>query len=176
MSAPPVYQVLDRLLSLEIPVREFEQWIYDSPELEQILGAEEYLELLAFNYGQPDAAYELRKKVASIYESHRPGRLILDRVWRLSCGLIIGVVPLPRAVHQLAGLWYDGHEWIPNEFVGISSELDDIPPPEQYPLWNSRALEAKRSGWESRTNVLAEAAVRAARQLLQTKYPDAPCA
>lgn len=177
MSAiPAVYQVLERLLAREIPAREFERWVYDSPELERVLGADEYFRLLELDYGLPDAAYELRKIVEGIYERRRPGMLVPDRVWRLACGLARDAVPFRETVRTLAGLWYAGHEWIPIEFVGIASELDDIPDSGQYPLWDARALVLKRAEWEPRLESLQRASVEAARELLKQKYPDAPCA
>lgn len=172
---PPAYQVLDRVLTRELPVREFERWVYDSPELEGELGAWDYLLLLEFDYEQPDAGHELDKIVAGIYERNRPGMLVPDRVWRLACGLSTGALPPWQAVHRLADLWYAGHEWIPIDFVGISSDLDDFPLPAQHPLWKPEALAAKLGEWQPRLDRLAGEAAEAARTLLLDRYPGAPC-
>jgi hypothetical protein len=172
---PPVYQVLDRVLTRELPAREFERWVYDSPELEGELGASDYLRLLELDYGQPDASYELGRIVAGIYERKRPGMLVPDRVWRLACGLATGALPLAPTVHRLAALWSQGHGWIPVEFVGIASELDELPRPAQHPLWNPAALASKLQQWEPRLDRLAGDAADAARRLLRERYPGAPC-
>jgi hypothetical protein len=172
---PPAYQVLDRVLTRELPVREFEGWVYDSPELETELGARDYLRLLEFDYGQPDAGHELDRIVAGIYERKRPGMLVPDRVWRLACGLSTGTLPLARTVDQLASLWWSGHEWIPIDFVGISSDMDHVPRPAQHPLWNPAALASRLEEWQPDLDHLATVAAEAARLLLRERYPGAPC-
>ncbi len=172
---PPAYQVLDRVLTRELPVREFERWVYDSPELEGELGAWDYLRLLEFDYGQPDAVHELHRIVAGIYERKRPGMLVPDRVWRLACGLSTGALPLVPAVDQLASLWWSGHEWIPTDFVGISTELDDLPLPGHYPLWKPEAFASRPEEWQPHLDHLATVAAEVARELLRDRYPGAPC-
>ena len=172
--APPAYQVLDRVLAREIPPREFERWVYDSPELEAELGLGDYLLLAGFDYGQPDAAHELHRVVAGIYERKRPGMLVPDRAWRLACGLATGALPLVPAVDQLASLWYAGHEWIPVEFVGIASELDDLPQSRHPSHWDPAALAAKVREWQPRLDDLAGAAAEAARALLRDRFPGVP--
>ncbi|MEW5929065.1 MAG: hypothetical protein AB1941_16515 [Gemmatimonadota bacterium] len=175
LQPPPVYQFLDRLLAREVPVREFERWVYGSPELEAELGPGDHLRLLEFDYGQPDAAHELYRVVASIYEHRRPGMLVPDRVWRLACGLAAGTLDPVTSTHRLAELWYAGHEWIPLDFVGISSELDELPRPEQRQLWDPAALASKLREWEPTLDQLAGDAAGAVRRLLRERYPDAPC-
>lgn len=172
---PPAYRFLDRLLAREVPVRDFERWVYGSPELEAELGPGDYLRLLEFDYGQPDAGHELHKVVAGIYERRRPGMLVPDRVWRLACGLAGGTLDLAPAVHRLASLWFEGHGWIPLDFVAISSELDELPGPEQRPLWDPAALASKLREWEPALDRLAADAADAARRLLRERYPDVPC-
>ena len=177
MSAPPLlFQRIDRVLIGEVSLGDFEQWVYTSPDLESEIGSKEYHELLAFDYRQSDAKHEFRKLLETIYNARRPGMLVRDRVWRLACLLRSGPQDFARTVGELASLWYGGYKWIPADFAGIDSELDDIPHPAQYPLWDPAALEVKRPQWESHLDHLRAAAAAAAADLLVHEFPDLPCA
>jgi hypothetical protein len=170
----PVFRELDRLLAGEVSVGEFEARVYRSLELEDELGAAAYLDLLAFDYRQPHADVPLEKLVEAIYEHHRPGSLMRDRAYRLACGLLDGSIPLHLAIRTLAALSHQGR-WIGSDFVGISSELDDLPGPDDYPLWDPDALAQHLPGWKEREAALTEAAVEAARDLLRREFADWPC-
>lgn len=176
MSAPPpAFQVLDRLLTGELPVGEFERWVYASPEIETQLGSGDYFQLLAFDYRQPHAIHELRRLVGAVYERRRPGMLARDRAWRLACGLASGSLPV-AAAHGLAILHYGGHGWVPLDFVGISVELDDVPSPGQRPLGDPQALAGAEAEWQPYLDELRAVAAQVARDFLRAEFPDAPCA
>jgi hypothetical protein len=131
--------MLERHLAGEVPVGEFESWVYATPELERDLGAHAYVDLLAFDYRQAHVDLELAKLVQSIYERGRPDFLLRDRAYRYAVGLVTGALPVPNAVHGLANLWYRGYEWVWAEFAGISSDFDDHPGPEQFSYWEPSA-------------------------------------
>jgi hypothetical protein len=137
------WQVLERFLSGEMSSADLEQWLCTSSEAENILGPRAYAELLGFDFRQPHAPHELSKLVRSVYEYSRPGRLARDRAFRIAEGLISGSVEIPSGVRVLAQLCLDGHDWVPSVFVNVQSELDGIPRPEQYALWEPGALGAK---------------------------------
>lgn len=172
---PPVYQLLDRVLTREVPAREFGRWVCDSRELEAELGSRDYLRLRRFPYARSDAAHELHTIVAGIYQRRRPGMLVPDRVWRLACGLASGVLPLVPTAHRLAALWYAGHTWIPMEFVGIASELAEMPQSRLRSPWNPGAPAPELAEWQPRLDRLAGDAAVAARRLLRRHFPGAPC-
>lgn len=174
-SPSTTFRFLDRFLADEVSVEELEAFVYASPKLEDELGAADSLDLLAFDYRQPHAGVELAKRVTAIYERRRPGSLLRDRAWRLACGLLDGSIPFLGAVRGLAHLWYADGESPGMDFVGISSELDDIPGPAEYPLWDPDALARQVDGWRERERVLADDALEAARRLLQRDFPDWPC-
>jgi hypothetical protein len=176
MDEPPAdaFATLDRLLTGEMALDDFEAWVYATPAIEAELGARAYLELLAFDYRGRHALHEADGLVSAVYERLRPGMLVRDRAHRLACGLLLGTVPLTVAVHGLANLYYR-HEWIPSLFVGISAEFDDLPDPALYPLWEPGALAAHLEGWETALKHLAAAAADAARELIAAEFPDRPC-
>jgi hypothetical protein len=174
--AADVFATLDRLLRGEIALGDFEAWVYSTPAIEAELGAGAYLELLAFDYRGPHALQEATTCVGAIYERLRPGMLVRDRAHRLACGLTLRTIPLATAVHGLANLYYDGQDWIPTVFVGLSSELDDVVDPAQYPLWEPGALAAHLERWAMGRENIVTAAMVSAREFLAAEFPDRPCA
>jgi hypothetical protein len=171
-----VLATLDRLLTGELSLGDFEAWVYSTPAIEAELGAGAYVELLAFDYRGPHALQDTSACVTAIYERLRPGMLVRDRAHRLACGLVQGTIPLATAVDGLANLYYHGEDWIPTAFVGISSDLDDVVDPAQHPLWEPAALAARREWWEILQERYAADATECARAFLAAEFPDRPCA
>jgi len=137
------WQVLEQFLAGEMSPADFEQWLCTTNDLETTLGARAYRELLAFDFKQRDAAYELARLVRSVYEYTRPGMLARDRAFRIARGLLNGSVQIHDGVRVLAELCLDGHDWVPSVFVGVKSQFDEMPRPEQYALLEPDALSAK---------------------------------
>lgn len=50
-----------RVLTKELPVADFEAWVYTTPELDDFLGEEEYFELISLNYKEKRAHANLKK-------------------------------------------------------------------------------------------------------------------
>ncbi|NOU62274.1 hypothetical protein [Marinifilum caeruleilacunae] len=51
----------------EIPIEEFENWIYNDKEIESVLSEDYYLELVSFNYKKNGAKYELVNLLSEKY-------------------------------------------------------------------------------------------------------------
>jgi len=49
----------------DVSLKDFEKWLYDNKELEQLMNSDDYLSLISFNYEKRDAAYEFRNLVES---------------------------------------------------------------------------------------------------------------
>lgn len=161
-----VWSELDRFLDGELSLEEFEKWVYDNPGIERALGSSRYLDLVSFEFDQRHALHDLSSLVASIYDEARPGLLARDRARRLARGLLDGGIDLAAAVRGLATLHNDGNEWIPIVFVGIDSELDEVPQESQYPLWEPNALQARLRELQPFIEQWRETACSAARELL----------
>lgn len=58
---PPVKERFYRTIAGEVPLAEFEQWLYTNEEIERLLPADDYLNLLTLNYHKNGAKYELNK-------------------------------------------------------------------------------------------------------------------
>lgn len=154
-------QVLDRSVSLAA----FEQWLYKAADLERELGAADYGALLAFDFKARHAWNELERLLGDIYERHRPGCLVRDRAIRLASGLMDGSIDFHVAVRGLAHLEDDS---ISSLFDAIDDELDDIPAPAQYPLWDEKALAEKLAAARPRIEKMREEAIEAARTILKS--------
>src|SRR5262245_49017348 len=135
MDADSNWQVLEQFLAGELSSAAFEQWFHTTSELESALGPRAYRELFAFDFQPPNAAHELMKLVRSIYEWARPARLARDRAFRIARGLLSGMVQIHDGVRVLAELCKDGHDWVPSLFVSVQSEVEGIPRPEQFALY-----------------------------------------
>ena len=138
-----------------------------APGLEAELGHSDYTTLISFDFGAAHARHELERIVLDIYERHRPGRLARDRATRLASGLIDGTVDFLVGIRGLARLASDDHDWVPVIFIGIDSDLDDIPRPAQYPLWDEKALAEKLAEARPRIEHMRQQAKEAARELLR---------
>jgi hypothetical protein len=67
---------LFRVLNNEIGIKAFEKWVYETEELETVLSAENYLDLIAFNFNQInafDSLYDLFIEIIDIpkFETYR---------------------------------------------------------------------------------------------------------
>ncbi len=139
----PIWEAFERTLYGELSGSEFEEWLYQHPGTEAIIGSDFYAALLAFDFHKKAAARSLRELILEIYNRIRPGRLYHDRARRLANGIIDGELDLLECIRGLASLRQQGNEWIPIEFVGIDSELDELPDPGRYYLWDRDALAEK---------------------------------
>ena len=52
---------LYKLIEKKQDLKEFEQWVYSTPELEDFLSPENYLDLISLNYSESGAWYEIQK-------------------------------------------------------------------------------------------------------------------
>ncbi|WP_017732852.1 hypothetical protein [Nafulsella turpanensis] len=110
----------------EISIGDFEEWLYQSNELEQLLGADDHFELISYNFKQPGAIYGLIK----LLYKH------LDRaeyeVWRLH--KLLGQVEYkegdyPAAITEFYDLYSKGYTFFDNLAFGYSLFLEC---PNQY--------------------------------------------
>jgi hypothetical protein len=56
---PSLKELFYRVITGEMPLPDFEQWLYASTDVEQLLSADDYLALLTLNYRKSGARYEL---------------------------------------------------------------------------------------------------------------------
>jgi len=80
----------------------------------------------------------------------------------LCTGMLDGSLDLVSGCHGLSALRFEpgGDEVIPVEFTGYSSELDGVPDPSRYALWEPTALKRQLAKLELYRAVIVEAARR----------------
>jgi hypothetical protein len=57
-----------KVLEDQLPLEDFERWIYDSDELQNLMTQGVVLETYMFNYKQPDAKYQFKKAVFKYFD------------------------------------------------------------------------------------------------------------
>lgn len=123
----------------EISSSEFSEWVYSSKELEHIIGANRYLEIISFDYDADQQEQgAIKKIVADIYNDLTSNRLIPDRVSRLVESMLNNDISLRVGCKELADLHDEGNDFIPIEFVGYDSELDS---PSKEEFYRERILD-----------------------------------
>src|SRR5258706_10148107 len=163
-----VWQTLDRFLTGELSVPELEQWLYSTVDLERVVGPSSHQELIAFDFRRPHAIQDLTSLVHSIYERGRPGLLACDCARRVAQGLLDGSVDFILGVRLLARLHADGHSWVPIMFVGVASELDEVPGNDQWAMWDPAALQARLDEGRRMIEESRQGVISAARELISS--------
>jgi hypothetical protein len=162
-----VWLEFDRFLAGELPLDEFEAFVYRTAALEDVLSPSEYLALIELDYRAPHALHEAVKIVEAAYEAHRPGLLARDRAERVARGMLAGEINIAAGTRALARLYHEDNEWIPIAFVGIASELDDAPSPRTYERWDPRALAERLRAHRDLEQHYRAPALVAARRLIE---------
>lgn len=63
----PIELTFYRLVSREIELNDFENWVYTEPTLEQTLNSDDYLEIISINYKTPSSLYEAQKVLSKYF-------------------------------------------------------------------------------------------------------------
>ena len=136
-----VWPYLERFLNGDLSVADFEAWLYLHPEaVEATVGPEIGLAFLSIDYRGAHPVHEAKKLIERAYELHRPGEVSRDYARRVCTEFLDGDRDLRSTAKVLSALRFEGPEgWIPDEFVYIDSELDDIPAPRERFRWDQTA-------------------------------------
>lgn len=159
----------------DLSVAAFEQWVYSAPDIADVIGYDNYFELLAVEYRLAIAAHDLQYLVTQLADQYFPGELFREQVRIVLCGLVTGTLNVFDACDRLTWWHNQGAEWIPILFVGIESELDAAPHPGFYGQWEPQALAARLAEVEPWVAHYRELAQAEARQLLAAEFADRPC-
>jgi hypothetical protein len=149
-----------------VELRTFEQWIYTVRELETAVGQDHYLALVSFVFNQPHAQHELTRVIDRLYEDRRPSHLRRDAATGMVRAFLDGRGDLVTTARMLTRFRNDGESWVPDEFVYIDSELDDLPMPAEYPNYDQQALAARLAEWQPRLAEFERAARVVSREML----------
>lgn len=123
----------------EIDAATFEAWVCADDELESQIGHGAHLDLMTADYRGREVA-AARERCAALLEQHHPGNLARYRVRSILRRMVDDRAAIIPGLRELVGLRHDGNGDIPIEFVGFDSELDGVPSPERYHLWEPAFL------------------------------------
>jgi hypothetical protein len=174
--AHAVLQHFAQLMAYDLSLAEFEQWVYSSPYIADVIGYDQYFQLLDVEYRLPSALDEVRRLITQLADQFFPDELEREQVRLVLCAFVQGALNVFNACAELAWRRSHGAEWIPIIFVGIDSELDSAPDPAQYHRWEAAALAARLAEVEQWVTGYHALALAEARSLLAAEFPDRPCA
>ncbi len=153
-----------RLLEGDLPIKDFERWVYDSSDsIENELGKEAHLDLISFGYKRASSLDELKDMILGYINTME---FKLWRTKKLLSEIVENKIDLVLATRKLRDLYYDGgNTFIPVDLgVGYESELDDVPIPSEYIEFQSHEVEEKLKKVEWYRNYI----LRDAKELLDT--------
>lgn len=118
---------LFRLLNGEEPIREFEQWVYATNALEEILGDEDYFNLISLDFSRQGSRYELIK----ILERHiDTGEYETWKLRKLLHLFLSQKGDLPMMLYEFYELYCNGYYFL--DVLGLKYGLTIIFPPHGY--------------------------------------------
>jgi hypothetical protein len=145
-----------KLLNEDLSIIDFENWVYNNSDyLKEELNFDFYLYLISFDYRQKSALSEIRDKIITfnflnidkfnILSNKNIDELHILRIKKLLNEIIYEKINFVIAIIELHSLYHEiGEDLIPMEFADYyNSELDDVPLPSSYHLYNKNFLEEK---------------------------------
>ena len=150
-------EFLFNFLDNEVAVVVFEQWIYKDKELE-IIEPTLYQDLILFDFTDKDAKQGIKDKLNPYLDTKE---FNVWRTKRLLNKIIDDKIDIVLGTRKLRELYFDtGENFIPPTLgIGFDSELDDLPTPDEYHMWNENALRErlkKADGYKDRIKKSAE--------------------
>lgn len=151
----------------QIDAEAFEAWVCADEDLESQIGHGAQLDLITADYRGREAV-AARERCAALLEQHHPGNLRRYRIGVILRNMVEDRTAVIPGLRKLICLRQDDEADTPIEFVGFHSELDDVPSPKQYHLWEptflSEILRRKEPHIASVQRLCAEVLERQRRQ------------
>jgi hypothetical protein len=110
-----------RTITGEIPLVDFEQWLYASEEVERLLPADDYLALLTLNYRKSGAKYELAKLLKQHIDL---GDLETYKLLKLLQEAILKTPRLPFILMAFYNLYCRGYYFLQDLGIGYGLAVD----------------------------------------------------
>jgi len=130
-----------RYLVGELPLKELEQWIYSTPQIESYLGESAYLEFISFRFQQPAVNYELSKL---IYKHFHLGKYHGWQIKRLLKALLDNKQDLVDVFENLYDMYCQGYWFLRNIGMQYVIGIDEIPRIKAENLWDANEFARRR--------------------------------
>src|SRR5687768_9957675 len=98
-----------RVLEDQMPLEDFERWIYESEELQNLMTEDVVLEAYTFNYKQRDAKYQFKKAIFKYFDEDE---FLLWKVKSNLRDLIADRNDRDRILYDFYYLGYDGYTFL----------------------------------------------------------------
>lgn len=108
----------------EVPLKVFEQWVYATPVLEELLNEDDYLELISASYSKRYSKHELSKVIRPYIDF---GEYETRRLKRLLRGVIERDSDLPDILRELYHLYCMGYCFLRDLAIGYALFVE-VPP------------------------------------------------
>lgn len=116
-----------KFLHREMPLEEFEQWVYATKDLEEIFSKEDYGELLSVDYSKNSNRYDVIKLVTGYINE---GEYETWKLKKLLNAVINNNGDLQQVFVDFYDLYCDGYRFLDN--LGLGYGLSVVVPPSEY--------------------------------------------
>ena len=125
----PIKELFYRTIAGDVPLADFEQWLYTHEEVESLLPADDYLDLLTLNYHKSGAKYELSNLLSKLidlgeYETYNLRGLLQEAQQK--------TVRLPYILMEFYDLYCRGYRFLQELGLGYGIAVE-IPYLENVP-------------------------------------------
>ena len=127
------------LLYENLDIRSFEQWVYGHSEIEQLLGPDDYLELISLDFGKRS----IRHDVERLLEKHLDyGKFETSQILSILRKALASREELPRILTQLYDMYCHGYSFLEDLGLGYGL-LCKVPRAAEYEAETWEDLEQK---------------------------------
>ena len=124
----------------EMDLSDFERLIHSEKAVENLVGKDEFWELINTDFSSKDGVYVAKKILGEAYERATHETVFHGRARSVAKGILAGLVSLDAGCRILAALSVDGSEFVPSVFVAYSDEFDRLPPNVAMDAYKERVL------------------------------------
>ncbi len=118
-----IKEIFYKTIKGDIPINDFEQWLYNDKELEKLLKLDDYLELISLKFNKSGAKYELwnlLKKHIDLGEFETYKMLILLNEAKQK------TARLPYILMEFYDLYYNGYDFFKDLGLGLAIQVPRI--------------------------------------------------
>ncbi|MDK2594051.1 hypothetical protein [Pseudoalteromonas obscura] len=116
----PVELTFYKLVSKEIELTKFENWVYSETALEQTLSSDDYLEIISINYKTPSGLYEAQKVLSKYFSM---GKYYEWSIRNVLCKIIEKPNDVHKYIEQCYDLYCAGFGFMDNLGLGYGLGL-----------------------------------------------------
>jgi hypothetical protein len=118
---PQIKELFYRTIAGDVPLPNFEQWLYTHEEIERLLQADDYLDLLTLNYHKSGAKYELSKLLRKHIDL---GDFETYKLLKLLQEAILKTPRLPFILVEFYNLYCRGYHFLQDLGLGYGLAVD----------------------------------------------------